>query len=430
MPGVEVVVAGETHPVGVSGVGIRHRVLLLGQPGAQQRRARLALADLLEDLVGQAPVVAHVEGATAVQVHRIGLGEHEQRLEHFQFAAGAHPEVGGHEAGDVAAEAVQPDLAHPEGHRVNHRGTQGFAAVVQRDDVIPMLLTRLALVEGHRVDLALGVELVPVLVRAGPRVVPGRMVGHPVEHDLEAQPVRLRDKGLGVGQAAELRIDGRVVAHRVVAAERALAVELADRLPGHQPQDVDTQLLQPRQVGLHRGQRAGGRILADVDLVEDGLAGPRKVRHVGNLDGRDGRGRAHSRQCQCNGGGHQGAARRHRNYSGKLLGQELRDAVPEIDLRGGFTPAVPLFLVDLPLDLPVAGGLERTTHGHAVLDGHAPISFSIGQQERHLDAGRQGDRGVCLQLGCVLHTVANQLRHAMLFPAVAHVAPVRAVEQI
>jgi hypothetical protein len=65
------------------------------------------------------------------------------------------------------------------------------------------------------------------------------MVGDPVEDHVHALAVGGIDEGLEVGLGAELRVHAVIVADRIRAAERALAVLHADRVDRHQPQDID-----------------------------------------------------------------------------------------------------------------------------------------------------------------------------------------------
>ena len=85
---------------------------------------------------------------------------------------------------------------------------------------------------------------------------------------------------LEVGQGAELGVDRRVVADRVIAAQTALALESANGLDRHEPQDAHPHFLQPWQVRGHRRQRALWGELADIDLVNVGVAGPVDVGKV------------------------------------------------------------------------------------------------------------------------------------------------------
>ncbi len=123
------------------------------------------------------------------------------------------------------------------------------------------------------------------------------MVGDPVENDLHAQMVDAVHQRPEIGGGAELGVDARVIGDGVVAAEYPFAVELADRLHRHDPQDVDSETLEPDQMGHERGERAGGRVLTRVDLVDHGMLGPGRVRDLGSRRRRR-RGRLLSRERQ------------------------------------------------------------------------------------------------------------------------------------
>ncbi len=99
-------------------------------------------------------------------------------------------------------------------------------------------------------------------------VVPGRVVGHPVQDDVQTQLVGGLHEVLQVVQRAELRVDAVVVLDGVGAAQAALAVPLADGMDRHQPEDVHTQFFEPRQVRLGGPKRALRRELPRVDLID------------------------------------------------------------------------------------------------------------------------------------------------------------------
>ena len=202
-----------------------------------------------------------------MDVALVELGEHEHRLDPVQLGARRLPEVERDIAGDVAAEAVDAGLPHPIFHRLGHVAAQAGLVVVQVDDVGPVPP------QGRPLH-PLPVALVPVGVLGVERVVPGGMVGHPVEDDVH--PLRMcgGDERLEVGERPELGIDRAIVAHRIGAAERALAMLDADRIDRHQPDDADAQCLQPRQLLLGGAEGAFGGELAGIDLVEDSVFRP------------------------------------------------------------------------------------------------------------------------------------------------------------
>ena len=105
-------------------------------------------------------------------------------------------------------------------------------------------------------------------------------------------------EGPRVGERAELGIDLRVIADRVIAAQRAFAVDDADRLDGHDPEDVDAEAVEPREVSLQRRERSLGCVLADVHFIEDGGARPLGGRR-GDDDRRRGRHLTVGTRIQC-----------------------------------------------------------------------------------------------------------------------------------
>src|SRR5437762_8814615 len=122
------------------------------------------------------------------------------------------------------------------------------------------------------------------------------------------------DEPVQVGRGAVFRIDAVVVAHGVGAAERALGLELPNRVDRHQPQDVDAELLESIELRRDAGEVTRGRELARKDLVDDALAhpdraGPRRqlriIRRLACAGGGDGELRQGQRDRQHPGRGPQ-----------------------------------------------------------------------------------------------------------------------------
>ena len=110
-------------------------------------------------------------------------------------------------------------------------------------------------------------------------MIPGAVVGDPVKDHLDAQGMGLLDQLACITQAAEFRVHGPVVADRVIAAEAALAIELADRLQRHQPDQLDTHFFQSWQLRSKGLDRAFRRVLAQVHLVDADLVRPGHMGH-------------------------------------------------------------------------------------------------------------------------------------------------------
>ncbi len=226
-------VADEQHAHDVARVGL----LVPGVVNVEGVHVDLADGDLVDDIV-PVPGVGHVE-RLGVQVARLPFGQHEDGLDLLQLAADGVPEVGRHEAGHVTAEAVHVHLAHPPDHRLGHVPAHARLVEVKVNDVGPIPPRRGA-------ELPLPVAGVPLRVLRRQVAVPGGVVGHPVEDDAQTQLVGGADELLQVVERAELRVDAVVVAHGVGATEGALAVDLADGMDGHEPDDAYAQIAQTR----------------------------------------------------------------------------------------------------------------------------------------------------------------------------------------
>jgi len=141
--------------------------------------------------------------------------------------------------------------------------------MVQLDHIRPVCA-------GRRHEVAPGGG-VPFRVFDGEVVVPGSVVGDPVQDHVHAAVVDCVDQPPEILMVAEFGIDALVVPDRVVAAEAAQAVLLADRVDGHEPQDAHAHILQTVKVRLERFKGALLRVLADVHLVHGEIAGPGAV---------------------------------------------------------------------------------------------------------------------------------------------------------
>ena len=263
------------HAIALAGPGaLAPRVVHeeLGQPGP-------TLHDVVHGLI-PAPRVGRIK-CLRMQVARLPLGQHEDRPDRVQLTAHVVPEVDRHEARHVAAVAVDADFPHPVFHCLGHVLAHAGLRVIEIDDIRPVPPRR-------RAEIAVPVALVPVGMLFSQRIVPGRVVGDPVEDHVHIERMSGVDESLEVVQRAELGIDAKIIAYRVRTAERALPVLFADRVDRHEPQDVDTEIPEPRQLPLDGAERPFGAELPDVDLVNRGIAAPLGVfeRHVRpGLDG-------------------------------------------------------------------------------------------------------------------------------------------------
>ncbi len=257
-PRIFVVVRGEAQPQGRGGKSVVAEVV------AQHGNADPLLRHVVQQVV-HPPAVVGVEAAPLGQFALLGLGQQEEvGLRAPQLGRGELPEIGRHEHRHVAAEAVDRMFRQPEAHRVDLPLPHLAVRVVE--------LRRVGPVPG---DLRHAVFVfVPGGVFGDPAGVACRVVGHPVEQHLHAQPMRFGDEGVQIGEGAQFGVDGAVVADRIVGAERSLAALDADRMDRHEPHDVDAQLAEPLEMRLRGPQRAFGGQLPHVHFIEYGLIDP------------------------------------------------------------------------------------------------------------------------------------------------------------
>ena len=124
-------------------------------------------------------------------------------------------------------------LPDPVAHSLAHFDVEGRGIEVEIGNVLPGGLGRN---DGtHRI---VGV---PVGVLGDPGIVPGGVVGHPVEHDGHTPVVSGGYETVEIGHGTELRIDGLIVAHRIGRAQGACPPQLPGGMDGHQPEHVTAQ---------------------------------------------------------------------------------------------------------------------------------------------------------------------------------------------
>ena len=164
------------------------------------------------------------------------LGKHDQVTGFGFFAQGLDalvPEFGRHLVGDVAAETVNAHAVYPEAHGVDHGCPHILVVVVEVCHIGPIGARRID-------DVTYRVVGVPVGMLLQPHVIPRGVIGYPIKDDTHAAFMT------GLDQHAQV-IDGTILrCHRLVVAYgigRVLAFYFADGVDGHDPQHVNTQIL-------------------------------------------------------------------------------------------------------------------------------------------------------------------------------------------
>ena len=203
-------------------------------------------------------------------VAHVALAQHGDRLAGLvllQRRDGAGPEAGGDgvAADVVAAVAVDVRLVDPVLHRLDHRQLRRLLAVVQLIDVAIAVRAR------ER-------RVVVVAMLRDPHIVFSRVVGHPVEPHLHAALMGSSDKGLEVGNGAKVAVHRMVVARGIGAAQRPDASQHTTRMDGHEPDDVDAQVLEVVQPLLRCRQGALTGEVVQVKLIDDVLVGHKRRR--------------------------------------------------------------------------------------------------------------------------------------------------------
>ena len=203
------------------------------------------------------PGIVQVETGLEV-VLALAFGEHQEVVAGAaELGDAVFPEFEGHIVGRIAAEAVDADLYDPELHGVNHSLAEFRIVEVQVSDIVPAGT-------GRADDFAGIIVGVPLRVVLDPLVVPGGMVGDPVDDDGHAALVGTVYEGLEILEGTEFRVDGSIILDAIGTLYGFLDTEFANR---HEPYDVGSEVLDGVQTGADGLEGILRREVARVDLV-------------------------------------------------------------------------------------------------------------------------------------------------------------------
>jgi len=259
--------------------GAQRKIVQRGIDLGSELVDRIALPHFFE-LAVERPRVRQVEAGI---VHRRlgGLGQHEHRFDRLDGIDCGLPEIERHLMRDVAAKAVDVVLAHPVLHRVDHLRAHLLILIVKVDDIRPV--RRVAIEKGIGEPAVDGTFRVVFRMLLDPRVIPGGVVGHPVDDDVHAPGVDRVDERAELRLAAVLGVDPSVVAHGVGRAEGTdvgLGTLLPNRMDGHEPERGNAhglQFIEPID-GAAEGPFRGE--VGNKDFVDDRIIHPVGFTHT------------------------------------------------------------------------------------------------------------------------------------------------------
>ena len=192
----------------------------------------------------------------------------------------------------VAAVTVDAHFRHPVFQGVFHRSPQFLLAEIQLGYILPLSIL------GGPGNAAVGLVFIPLGMLGKPHVVPGGMVGHPVEHHFHSLGLGGVHQGFQFIQRAVQAVHLLVIPDAVGRSERLVSGQSRqDVLPfgihRHQVQDVRTQGLDLVQPRLHLAEGAGVAVQLQVHLVDLVMVTGRRrqrehFRGIGNAGLRDG----------------------------------------------------------------------------------------------------------------------------------------------
>ena len=229
---------------------------------AVERLADIVFVFDIERLVGvHVPGGIHAAAAADDAEHAVHAFSEpdEVRFALRDLPAGSRPEFHRHERSYVAAEAVDDLRPLLQGLQLVVPKLRNV--VIQVDDVRPVP----HVVAGRAVRTL--IEILRVfLPQDGIR---GSMIIYDVDHALHAALLDLLRQNAEVFQRAVFRVHRPVIPDRVGAAQGALALQRADGMDGHEPENVCPQGFDAVQVRDQGAERALSRVVADVNGVDD-----------------------------------------------------------------------------------------------------------------------------------------------------------------
>ena len=203
------------------------------------------------------PGVVEVEAGLEV-ILALAFGKHQEIVAcAAELGDAVFPEFEGYIVGGIAAETIDADFFNPEFHGIDHGLAESRIVEVQVSDIVPAGT-------GRADDITCLIVGVPIRMVLDPLVIPGGMVGDPVDDDGHTALVGAGYEGLEVLEGTEFRVDGRIVLDAIRALDSFLDTEFAD---GHEPYYVGSEILDGVQAGTDGLEGVLRREVAGVDLV-------------------------------------------------------------------------------------------------------------------------------------------------------------------
>ena len=187
------------------------------------------------------------------------------RIFFSQFRQCLFPEIQRNLASHIAAESVHT-LVQPETHRTAHFPAHVVIVIIQFGDIRPVVLGD---------SISERIPDIPVCRSAGfPHGIRRRMICHPVQYYLEPVSVRPVKEILEILHCPEFRIYGAIIGNGIIRAERSLSFLHADRIDGHEPDNVHSQFFQSRQFFCRSIECTFRSVLAHIHFVNNGIIAP------------------------------------------------------------------------------------------------------------------------------------------------------------
>src|SRR5688572_11528176 len=102
----------------------------------------------------------------------------KQRFDRIQFCPRLFPEIQWHQVGHIAAESIDIAFIYPELHCFDHVMPHLVVVIIEVNHIVPAVLV---------VEFSLCVACVVLRMLLCPPMIETRMIGYPVDDDLEAE---------------------------------------------------------------------------------------------------------------------------------------------------------------------------------------------------------------------------------------------------
>src|ERR1700730_13001626 len=129
----------------------------------------------------------------------------------------------------ITPKTIDSCFPDPEFHSIDHSVLFRSAMMIKLDDILPVK---------RRPEPARAVTFIKLRVFFCPGMVPGGMIGHPVDQHFKSNSMSLFYQSFKIVHCSEFRINGFMIFYRIITAQASDPFYLANGMNGHEPQSL------------------------------------------------------------------------------------------------------------------------------------------------------------------------------------------------